>query len=415
MKFLDIPSLSKLSEALAYSSAECKVNARLEAYSCKEIKKERKLRKNLEEIWVSEVEELDDPFGSLDDKHARQTHWLLVSTLNLAYPDHDFSAVRADQFQREPGGVQGVLGALSGVMNLGSNANGSSPRSYGSYPSTLQSPPLLAFSLGNTSALSSTSPPLASMTHPTLLRVLGEVISLDECVVYSYVPSAEADPHQEDIYDESATDDEASSIQRLVKDDDDTMSDIDEDDTAVAGGMMLDFDEDDVDFGGAKGAGHTPRSDTEEKEGNIATSRRMSQSAGRHRGGLLWSVNYFFYCKRQRRILFMSVWARNRSTSYISSSFLTSGLQTNPFSQVNKHHHAHHGMPSLMGLASSISSTTTLQTPSLPTSSLPDRKHKHLTSPVVQAASARRQRSESVASKTSAVDVSTHAVKRVRV
>lgn len=60
MKFLDIPSLSKLSEALAYSSAECKVNARLEAYSCKEIKKERKLRKNLEEIWVSEVEELDE-------------------------------------------------------------------------------------------------------------------------------------------------------------------------------------------------------------------------------------------------------------------------------------------------------------------------------------------------------------------
>lgn len=70
---------------------------------------------------------LYSPFGSLDDKHARQTHWLLVSTLNLAYPDHDFSAVRADQFQREPGGVQGVLGALSGVMNLGSNANGSSP------------------------------------------------------------------------------------------------------------------------------------------------------------------------------------------------------------------------------------------------------------------------------------------------
>lgn len=70
---------------------------------------------------------LYSPFGSLDDKHARQTHWLLVSTLNLAYPDHDFSSVRADQFQREAGGVQGVLGALTGVMNMGSNANGSSP------------------------------------------------------------------------------------------------------------------------------------------------------------------------------------------------------------------------------------------------------------------------------------------------
>lgn len=135
------------------------------------------------------------------------------------------------------------------------------------------------------------------MTHPTLLRVLGEVISLDECIVYSYIPSAEADPHQEDIYDESATDDEASSIQRLVNDDDDAMSDIEEDDSAVEGGMMLDFDEDDVDFRGAKGAGHKPRRDPEDKEDGVSTSRRLSQSTGRHRGGLLWSVNYFFYCK----------------------------------------------------------------------------------------------------------------------
>lgn len=137
------------------------------------------------------------------------------------------------------------------------------------------------------------------MTHPTLLRVLGEVIALDECVVFSYVPSAEADPHQEDIYDESATDDEANSIQRLVVgDEDDTMSDIDEDDeTTLDGGMMLDFDEDDIDFGGAKGAAHQRRSSGDGKEDGNATSRRVSQSSGRHRGGLLWSVNYFFYCK----------------------------------------------------------------------------------------------------------------------
>ena len=136
------------------------------------------------------------------------------------------------------------------------------------------------------------------MTHPTLLRVLGEVIALDECVVYSYVPSAEADPHQEDIYDETLTDDEASSIQRIVGDDDDIMSDIDEeDDTTLDGGMMLDFDEDDIDFGGAKGALHQRRSSGQDKEEGNADSRRVSQSSGRHRGGLLWSVNYFFYCK----------------------------------------------------------------------------------------------------------------------
>lgn len=430
MKFLDIPSLSRLSEALAYSSAECKVNARLEAYSCKEIKKERKLRKNLEEIWVSEVEELDElsispemkasglysPFGSLDDKHARQTHWLLVSTLNLAYPDHDFSSVRADQFQREPGGVQAVLGALSGVMNLGSNANGSSPRSYGSYPSTLQSPPMLSMSLGNTSSF---SPPLSSMTHPTLLSVLGDVISLDDCVVYSYVPSPEADPHQEDIYDETADPDEdGDSSQRLTMDDeDDSMADsYDEDDKSGELGIMLDFDEDDIDFGGAIGAGHGPRGAANHPEDN-PPSRRMSQPGGRQRGGLLWSVNYFFYCKRQRRILFMSVWARNRSSTYSTNAFLGSELYTNPFSHAAKIHHHSHGMPSLLGLASSISSTgSNLQTPHMAMSSLPDRKHsKHMSSPVVQAASGRRQRSDSVASKSSAVEVTAHAVKRVRV
>lgn len=113
----------------------------------------------------------------------------------------------------------------------------------------------------------------------------------------------------------------------------------------------------------------------------------------------------------------MSVWARNRSSSYISSSFLTSGLQTNPFNQVNKHHHGHHqGMQSLMGLASSFSNASpTLHTPVVAHSSLTERKHKHMNSPVVQAASTRRQRSESVASKTSAVDVTAHTVKRVRV
>ncbi|KAJ9092438.1 hypothetical protein QFC21_006820 [Naganishia friedmannii] len=410
MKFLDIPSLSRLSEALAYSSAECKVNARLEAYSCKEIKKERKLRKNLEEIWVSEVEELDElsispemkasglysPFGSLDDKHARQTHWLLVSTLNLAYPDHDFSSVRADQFQREPGGVQAVLGALSGVMNLGSNANGSSPRSYGSYPSTLQSPPMLSMSLGNTSTF---SPPLSSMTHPTLLRVLGEVISLDDCVVYSYVPSPEADPHQEDIYDETADPDEdGDSSQRLTMDDeDDTMTDsYDEDDKSAELGIMLDFDEDDIDFGGPIGAGHGPRGAVNRPEDKLP-SRRMSQPDGRQRGGLLWSVNYFFYCN--------------------TNAFLGSELYTNPFSHAAKIHHHPHGMQSLLGLASSISSTgSNLQTPHMAASNLPDRKHsKHMSSPVVQAASGRRQRSDSVASKSSAVDVTAHAVKRVRV
>jgi hypothetical protein len=155
---------------------------------------------------------------------------------------------------------------------------------------------MLSMSLGNTSSF---SPPLSSMTHPTLLSVLGDVISLDDCVVYSYVPSPEADPHQEDIYDETADPDEdGDSSQRLTMDDeDDSMADsYDEDDKSGELGIMLDFDEDDIDFGGAIGAGHGPRGAANHPEDN-PPSRRMSQPGGRQRGGLLWSVNYFFYCK----------------------------------------------------------------------------------------------------------------------
>jgi hypothetical protein len=60
MKYLDIPSLALLSSALSYSSPECKVHTRFEAYTCKEVKKERKLRRELEEVWKGEVGEVDE-------------------------------------------------------------------------------------------------------------------------------------------------------------------------------------------------------------------------------------------------------------------------------------------------------------------------------------------------------------------
>jgi hypothetical protein len=60
MKYLDIPSLALLASALSYSSPECTVHTRFEAYSCKEVKKERKLRRELEEVWKEEVGGVDE-------------------------------------------------------------------------------------------------------------------------------------------------------------------------------------------------------------------------------------------------------------------------------------------------------------------------------------------------------------------
>jgi hypothetical protein len=51
-----------------------------------------------------------------------KVHFLLVSTLNSAYPDHDFSFLRPDHFTREPSPAQ-VLAHVSGNL-LGTSGIG---------------------------------------------------------------------------------------------------------------------------------------------------------------------------------------------------------------------------------------------------------------------------------------------------
>lgn len=67
---------------------------------------------------------LHSPFGLLSEKTSRNTHFLLVSTLNVAFPDYDFSSVRPDEFTRERGAGE-VLKALSATVML--NNSGTSP------------------------------------------------------------------------------------------------------------------------------------------------------------------------------------------------------------------------------------------------------------------------------------------------
>ena len=79
---------------------------------------------------------LSSCFGRLDEKESRyvatrivhmaltsggyvwgssKVHFLLVSTLNSAFPDNDFSSLRPDHFTRERSAAQ-VLGHLSGSL-----------------------------------------------------------------------------------------------------------------------------------------------------------------------------------------------------------------------------------------------------------------------------------------------------------
>lgn len=140
--------------------------------------------------------------------------------------------------------------------------------------------------------------------------------------MYSYIPSAEADPHAEDHDLEGAEDDGEELV-----DDDDASSDPG-DEVGGGGGMMDDdvmmmsMDEDDEDGGG--GLGSTPRRKRSHRSGLRDTYNLQSSSTTpprssdwessfdesgpptpglnryapvRARGGLLWSANYFFHCK----------------------------------------------------------------------------------------------------------------------
>jgi hypothetical protein len=153
MKYLDFPSLQHLSSSLSQNlSSELRVNVRFEAYSTKAIGKERKMYKEMEEAYMSEQEGMEEwvyfnyvtPLACLCVAHLtaqdelltrdersralivlwearregitvrsqsnyraranspRKVYFLLVSTLNLAFPDHDFGSLRPDHFTREP-------------------------------------------------------------------------------------------------------------------------------------------------------------------------------------------------------------------------------------------------------------------------------------------------------------------------
>jgi hypothetical protein len=128
---------------------------------------------------------LDSAFGPLDKRGNRKTLWMLISTLNLSFPDYDFSTVSPDSFNREPS-ASAVLASLSNALNhLRSSAASPSASLYRSFSSYTAAAPS-----------SSNSPPEhSSPTHPFLRQILDPIIGLEECEVYSYAPDVESDPH----------------------------------------------------------------------------------------------------------------------------------------------------------------------------------------------------------------------------
>jgi hypothetical protein len=134
-------------------------------------------------------------------------------------------------------------------------------------------------------------------THPTLYRILDNVIRLNECEVYSYQSDIESDPHADDV----------------DEDEDEVRSVSDEDSSSEDDGATFEFDDYDVDevrpseHSSWRTAGRTSSTDSE------STAYAPYSIHTRRRGALLWSSHWFFLNRKMKRILFISVWARTKT------------------------------------------------------------------------------------------------------
>ncbi|GJN87438.1 hypothetical protein Rhopal_000387-T1 [Rhodotorula paludigena] len=319
MKFLEIPELDVLSNALSTSTPTLKVTTRIEAYSIKQVSKERKLFKTLESELMQDLSLstsisppehhqglLDSPFGPLDKPQSRKTLWLLIGLLNVAFPDYDFSKVRPDDFRREDG-PRGVLASLSAALEH--LRSPSSQRSFSAFPG--------AGALGIPSspysdpvALPGTTPTDhegSIPTNPFLRSVLDPIIDLNDCEVFTYTPDIDSDPHAAESDDEG--DDEA----------DDGAFEGDDDDASMA------FDMEGVPSGGPTARATTPfghrgpfshRSPMKSISSVFPPGTPTSvvdyddDDDESSTGGLLWSSFQFLYNRKAKRIIFLTAWAR---------------------------------------------------------------------------------------------------------
>ncbi|TRM64999.1 Maf1 regulator-domain-containing protein [Schizophyllum amplum] len=302
MKYIENPALSRLAQALTHEGPECAVNTRIEAYSCKNVKRDKKLFRTLETAyqddvshsppapsWVALDREAEmTPFGPFDKHGARKTLYLLIATLNIAFPDHEFSDVKPSHFAREGSGAA-VLNALSTTLLTG---GARPPRTYSAYPPTTpdffpSSVPSSVSPYDQIAASPFAAPPIQAGTHPHLFRILDEAIGLSDCEVYSYTPDLDSDPHENDDGD---------------------------DDVPPIGSDSEDDDQEGVfDFDDYDGAGETRRGRTSP----ITLRRRASDEDGDSplttpSGALLWSSHWFFLSRKLKRILYVSVWARSK-------------------------------------------------------------------------------------------------------
>lgn len=181
MKLLENPKFEELNHTLSAETGDCRIDGRLECYSCKMTTDDKKLFKSLSSehgMAPTDLQALSPPnqlllpnspcgvspaddSGVLCDTISTKTLFHLISTLNASfYPDYDFSTAKSGEFSREPS-LQFVANAVDCQ---------------------------LLTSVGNR----------FNALQQQLWTAIDEAITLQDCIIYSYNPDLTSDPYGED-------------------------------------------------------------------------------------------------------------------------------------------------------------------------------------------------------------------------
>lgn len=188
MKLLENPKFEALTHALSIYTGGCRIDSRLESYSCKMAGHDKKLFKAINSeagTSATTLQALSPPQSVLANSPCRQnnssygqnneeesylcdtistkTLFYLISTLNASFnPDYDFSNAKSEEFSKEPS-VQWVINTVD-------------------------------------TQLSPSVPDLYESIKTQLWPTVDEEISLTDCEVYSYNPDLSSDPFGEEGY-----------------------------------------------------------------------------------------------------------------------------------------------------------------------------------------------------------------------
>lgn len=317
------------------------------------------------------------------DKSERKTLFTLKSTLNAAFPHHDFAGIGADQFSREKngaivltslsntlrsvglqsssaslaGGSRGLNGDGRGGLSVGYLANAPRATTYSAYPGEgrMFSPSSIPTRSGGIDVLKELErrrmgeyeAEVVTATHPVLFGVLDDAIGLKQgqCEIYVWTPpNWETDPHGsgsgeldsdgeclEDSTDDEEEEEELDSPDKVFLEDDELGDETESEDSEgrrkpfyYPGGISIRQSHRSP-FGQLRKHGSLPQpSAMAQIEKQLRRVRPQSSSPTRNRmrlrGSLLWSNHWFFVNRKQKRVLFISIWAKSRGYGLSPSS-----------------------------------------------------------------------------------------------